>query len=303
MEIQPPQPLDHSKATAKISLEGLAIGCYNEKTRNWEVGLIRHDCHVPRVTVAKVDADGKRAQMTFEVDQQHQIFISGTNVVASEQPLFKREPFDRENPDNSDPEDIRFLVDLENEFNDGNEAKLLDAFPMTPLFVSEPTIYANPRKRLSGMKLLDLTTDPPTEKGDFRTVAAICNADIVCNEGGAVTVRVEGPVGFSIDLPHIPGKTHGIVIENLCPPAMTNKNAHAQPEALPQSQPQGQAPLPQPSNAQPPANGQHNPSDFSLYFKVVKLNGEFDLKSADGQHGSDAVCNPALLGTKSSLFG
>jgi hypothetical protein len=300
MVIQP--ILDHSKATVTISLEGLALGCFNEKTRNWEVGLIREDCHVPRVTVGKVDADGNSSEITFEVDEQHKIFISGTNVVAPEQPLFQQDPFDRKNPGRSNREDIRWIIDLEKEFNQGKELELLDTFPINELYISEPTIYANQDRRLTNMTLLDLATEPPTDKGSFGTVSAICNADIVCNEGGAVTVRVEGPLGFSIELPHIPGETHGIKIENLCPPAMNNKNAQAQPESLSASNPVAQPqPPPQPA-AQSPANGPHKASDFSLYFKLAKFDTVFDLKSPAGEHGSDAVCNPALLGTRSSLF-
>jgi hypothetical protein len=300
MVIQPPQPLDHSKATVTISLEGLAIGCFNPKTRNWEVGLIREDCHVPRVTVAKVAEDGSSSQITFEVDEQHKIFITAEKVVPPEQTFFTQDPFDRKNPGVSNREDARWIVDFEKEFNHGREVEVLDTFPITQLYVSEPVIYANQDRRMVDMTLLDLATDPPTNKGNFGTVSAICNADIVCNEGGAVTVRVEGPLGFSVELPHVPGETHGIKIENLCPPAMNNRNAQVQPEALPESQPQGEAPMPQ-----PPANGHHNPSDFSLYFKVLKFGqgAIFDLKSPEGEHGSDAVCNPALLGTRSSLFG
>ena len=85
-------------------------------------------------------------------------------------------------------------------------------------------------------------------------------------------LRVEGPLGFSLDLPHIPGKTHTIRIDNSCP------------EGVGAAKVEG--------------------TDFSFYFSVVNLDegGKFDLATDEGPLGSDAVCNTGYLGSRTSLL-
>lgn len=287
--------LDHSKATAKISVTGLALSCYNEATRNWEVGFIKADRHVLRITVAKVLADQSVSQITFEVDLKHRIFVTAANPEVPAEPLFMREPFDRKNRAISHDEDIRWIVDLEKEFNEGKPIEFMSDVSITELFVAYPTLYAGPDNVLPNMKLVKLTSPP--EESNFGTVSDVCHADITCNEGGAVIFRVEGPLGFSIVLPHIPGQTHEIVFENHCPAATDNASANGHPQGA-------VATAESPENA---ANGSQ-PTDFSLYFNFVKV-GEaegdglkFDLKSPAEEHGSDAVCNPVILGSRTSLL-
>jgi hypothetical protein len=276
-------PLDHSKATATVSVTGVAISCLNETTHNWEVGLVRVPRHELRITVAKVLPSGEVAQVTFQLDDnRHSIFITAANEVIPEQPLFQKEPFGRKNPD-SDPEDIRWIVDLEREFNNEKPLELTAKFPMTGLLVSHPTLYADSDKLRKEMKLLNLA-DPNEQPTEFGTLSEACKADIVCKEGGGVILRVEGPLGFSMLLPHIPGATHGIRIENDCPPKPKAAGANG-------------------TGTQPATNG-HERTDFNLYFDIVKFGAgvNFDLSAPEGIHGSDAVCNPAFMGSRGSLL-
>lgn len=262
-------PLDHSRATATISVTGLALGCLNPATRNWEVAIIRADRHVLRITVNKKAADGTASDLTFEVDDQHRIFITAANAVVPANQLFMSEPFDRLKPGESDLEDIRFLVDFGTEFEGSKQLQLTapENTPITHLFVSQPIVYADSRRQLDDMRLLNLTAG--TER-PFGTVAQFCNADIECNEGGAVILQVEGPLGFSMNLPRIEGQTHHIRVDNSCPPGVV---------------PPGQ------------------PTDFNQYFSVVKLpSGEtFDLRTLEGPEGSGAVCNKGIVTTVDDL--
>jgi|KBSSwiStaDraftv2_1062776.scaffolds.fasta_scaffold100020_2 hypothetical protein len=263
-------PLDHSRATATISVTGLALGCLNPATRNWEVALIRAPRHVLRITVNKVAADGTSSDLTFEVDNQHRIFITAANAVVPQNQLYKAEHFDRLNPGESDLEDIRFLVDFGTEFEGSQDLELVPPngnTSVTQLFVSQPTVYADAERQLDNMRLLNLTQQ--TER-DFGTVAQFCNADIECNEGGAVILQVEGPLGFSMDLPRIAGRTHHIRIDNSCPAG-----------AVPTGQ----------------------PTDFNQYFSVVRLpSGEtFDLRTVEGPQGSGAVCNKGIITSVDSV--
>lgn len=264
-------PLDHSKATAKVSVTGLALGCLNRMTRNWEVALIRAPGHVLRITVNKKAEDGSSSDMTFEVDNQHRIFVTAANAVVPAEPLYMAENFDRLNPGESDLEDIRFLVDFERDFNHGQPLPIAPPngdTAITEMFVSQPTLYADPDQQLDDMRLVNLTTN---EETPFGTLSEVCNADIECNEGGAVILQIQGPLGFSIDLPRIAGVTHNIRIDNSCPAGTV---------------PTGR------------------PTDFNRYFSVVTLpNGNtFDLRTVEGPQGSDAVCNMGGVNSRDSLL-
>jgi hypothetical protein len=269
-------PLAHSRATAPISVTGLALGCLNPATRNWEVAIIRAPGHVLRITVNKKAADGTSSDVTFEIDNRHRIFITAANAVVPqsvEDQLFRRDPFDRLNPGASDLEDIRFLVDFEREFNNSQPLELLapaaaGQTSITELFVSQPVLYSNPGRQLDNMRLVNLTNQQVT---NFGTVAQICNADIECNEGGAVILQIDGPLGFSMHLPRIQGMTHNVIIDNSCPPGEV-------------------------------AQGQ--PTDFNRYFDVIRLpNGDtFDLRTNSAQEGSGAVCNKGMVTSRDRLL-
>ncbi len=261
-------PLDHSKATAKVSVTGLAISSFNETTRNWEVALVNEPRHILRVSVFKFSEDGNTSVAAFEIDNKHKIFITAANAVIPAEPFFISEPFDRKHPENSDAEDFRWIVDFEKEFNGGNRIEMKNV-PATELFVSLPVLYAEKDHKRREMDLVNLDTDELTE---FGTLAEVCNADITCNPGGAVILSVEGPLGFSVDLPHIEGKTHEIIIENECPPG--------------------------------PAPQENAPTDFSKYFGMMNFPSEkkFDLKKKEGAEGSDAVCNIGFMGTRTSFL-
>src|SRR5262249_38949170 len=155
--------------------------------------------------------------LTFELDDQHSIFITAANAVVPAEPLFMRDPFDRLNPGASDLEDIRFIVDFEREFNNAQPLNVMapgGATSITEMFVSQPTLYADPDQQLDDMRLVNLAT---SEETPFGTLSEVCNADIECNEGGAVILQIQGPLGFSMQLPRIAGQTHNIRVDNSCP--------------------------------------------------------------------------------------
>jgi hypothetical protein len=262
-------PLDHTNATGTISVTGLALGCYNPATSNWEVGFIRHPRHVLNVKVTKQTSEGS-ANMTFQIDNRHSIIVDAVNGIPPAEPLFTPGDFDRQKPGN-DPEDLRWLVDLERELNNNEPVVLKQPeFPVTPLLVSHPVIYANPTKFLVGsadlVKLSDKDVKP------FGRVGEAGNADITCEVGGAVILRIDGPLGFSIELPHIAGATHKVEMENLCPDS--------------------------------PGKSPEQPSDFTLYYSIVQdtAGEKFDISVKNHANGVGAVCNAVFLGARDSLF-
>lgn len=278
-------PLDHQNATATVSVIGLSVGCFNPETRNWEVALIRHPRHKLTITVNRSDPENEGSELTFDLDERHSIFIDAiepvTNGAAA---LYTKDPFDRRNPAVSDPEDFRWIVDLEKEFNAGAQIDIgKPQFPVTELYVSHPRLYADRDEMLDDMQVLTLGVngaEPETQP--FGALAEAAKADITCERGGYVELRVKGPLGFSVRLPHIAGSPHVIKIENVCPEPQTVM-VEDQPVVL----------------------DQRPPSDFRIYFDLFRPNSgaTFDLQpQIEGPQGSDAVCNNAFLGSRSSLL-
>lgn len=267
-------PLSNTTPTAKVSVSGLALSCYNPTTNNWEVGFIRQLPHVLNITVVKFADAENSSQMTFKLDEKHKIFITAANAVVPEEPLYKKDPFSRQDPGISDPEDFRWIVDFDIEFNNGAPVPITrpDNVAITELFVSSPLLYADRLDQLDELKLVNLATG---EKTDFGTLSQQIHGDITCNECGSVMLRIDGPLGFSLDLPRIEGVTHRILLDNLCPEGLEGFTVAGEKR-----------------------------TDFNHYFSLISLPGDatFDLESEDGGLGSDAVCNPGNFGGRGGLL-
>ena len=294
-------PLSHNNVTATVSLTGLALGCYNKSTQNYEVGLIRQKTHTLTIEVTKKLAGGDSV-MKFTLDKNHRIFIDAENAILPENPIYMDgENFSRSD-DTHDKEDFRWVIDFEKELNNGNPVTLQrpEELVVTEMYVSKPTLYAD-RLLMSADPFLLVTIDPTTNgpvneaPKDFGLFTEGIKADIRCQNGGAVILRVDGPQGFQIHLPHGSAAPHEIVIENICPPKANGTSNGANDEEA-ASTTGGE------SNG---ADTEFIPSDFSLYYSlIVDTDGKkFDLKPSNpDEEGEGAVCNGSSLGSRASLF-
>jgi hypothetical protein len=283
------KPLDHANATATVKVTGLSVGCFNPQTRNWEVALIRHPRHNLSINVTTKFPENHSSQMRFEVvDPTHTIRIETIEPVVQEDQdvLFTKDPFDRKNLETSDPEDFRWIVDIEKEFN-GNAPVGFGKipFPVVPLYVAHPRLYADRNDKLDDMQVVKFAANAEAGAStteDFGSFGETTSADITCQPGGSVVLRIEGPMGVTVPLPHIAGATHEITIENICPEEEV-----------------------QIVDGVPVVNAEKPPSDFKIYFDIVQpASGDtFDLKpKIEGAQGTDAVCNNTFLGARTSLF-
>ena len=272
-------PLSHDDVTATVSVTGLALGCYNQTTQNYEVGLMRVSCHVLTIEVIKQLEYGDSSRLKFEIDDKHRIFIDTENGILPENPIYTDgETFDRTDGSH-DNEDFRWVVDFEKELNSNNEVALKTpvdkdgkTFPVTEMYVEKPLLYADQELFvLDNFLLVDKNNEgDPTTFGLFTEGI---KADLRCQTGGAVVLRIDGPQGFQVHLPHILGQTHLIKVDNTCPEDKDN-----------------------------PAES----TDFTLYYSVIEeTNGtQFDVQPEfpGGEAGEGAVCNGAFLGLRASLF-
>jgi hypothetical protein len=162
------------------------------------------------------------------------------------------------------------------------------------MYMSKPRLYADadlftPEQYL--LVRIDPGTNKPVENEDPEVLGFFTQgikADITCQNGGAVILRVEGPQGFQVHLPHGYGQPHEITITNICTPE-TKSDEEEEEEEL-----SGDA------NLNGSANTQQ--TDFRLFYSIIKdTNGEkYDVLSP--VHGEGAVCNGSTLGGRASLF-
>src|SRR5215467_14377430 len=112
-------PLDHANATATVSITGLALGCYNKATENYEVGFLRHKCHALTIEVRKKLPYGDPSVMMYEIkDFQHRIFIDAENAVPPEDPIYTvgGDEFPRKDLQ-GDLEDFGWVINFDRDFN------------------------------------------------------------------------------------------------------------------------------------------------------------------------------------------
>ena len=296
-------PLDHDNATATVSITGLALGCYNQATQNYEVGFLRYDNHHLTIKVKKRLPDGDSVMMYELKDFRHRIFIDAENAASPEDPIYTvGEDFDRTRL-RGDAEDFRWVIDFETNLNGGEPVDLRPpTVPVTEMYIAKPRLYGD-RRLMTRAPFVRVRIDPGTNRPvahedpePFGFFTEGIKADITCQDGGGVIFRVDGPQGFQVHLPHGYGP-HEITIKNICPP----KVASADGELSGDEEELGDEELGDDSVT---GNNSADPqaTDFRLYYSVIRdTDGEtFDLQSP--VHGEGAVCNGSTLGQRGSLF-
>ncbi len=287
-------PLEHEDATAIVSITGLALGCYNAATQNYEVGFLRHDCHVLKIVVKKKLRRGESV-MVYEIgDNEHRIFIDAVNCVTPQDPIYfvgdNYDDFDRTQL-TGDREDFRWVVDFDRNLNEGNPVEIQRPnVPVTEMYISKPRLYADEgsmTKDLFNLISLDARGNPipNIEPEPFGFFTEGIKADITCQNGGAVIFRVDGPQGFQVHLPHRYGP-HEITITNICPPKAKSENGNTDDDAGTTGDPSDEV----------------KPTDFRHYYLLIKdtAGKKFDVEPAN--EGEGAVCNGSTLGKSDSLF-
>lgn len=270
------QPPDHRAATVRVSVTGLALSCYKQNPSKWVVGLLNHPKHQIRILVNRFSPNtGRWEQTPYDIGPNQTIHINTILPKSGSSGLFQQDsgPINRQNPGAYHPEDLRWIVDFEKEFNGGNQINLSPLPQVTKLYVEKPYLYADADDKRHELRLFrfESATDIP-----YGTLGETCKADITCEPSGSVELKVDGDSRFPIVFPHISGKTHVIRIENECADAIGTLGVNPTVKEL---------------------------TDFSVYFPFLNMAaGTFDVMGPEGQLGTDAVCNSTFLGVRQDLF-
>ena len=304
-------PLEHEKATAIVSVSGLALGCYNATTQNYEVAFLRHECHALTIEIKKKLPCGE-SKMMYEIkDNHHRIFIDAENCVTPADPIYfvgdNYDDFDRSELQ-GDLEDFRWVVDFDRNLNGGELVELEVArdpnthdplVTVTEMYISKPRLYADDEKLTEGpFSLVSLDSEgkpiPNKAPEPFGLFTEGVKADITCQNGGAVIFRVDGPQGFQVHLPHGSGP-HEITITNICPPKEEENSGGRDDTGDSDRLDNELVGRDDTSDSARPINLE--PTDFRHYYLLIK---DTDGKKYDvlppPVHGEGAVCNIGNVG-------
>jgi hypothetical protein len=201
--------LDHSKATVRISFNGLLALCINDN-RQAEIGALRNVHHVLTVDVNKVSPTGV-SLFHFPVSPDQDIWIEavkpatdGVTTYVNDQVQFNRQQ------DTGDPEDFRWLIDLEGEELHNQKLAISKSEMLNPrLHISNATFYTEKKAvELSGR----VTWDDDTRWVFLGRLAETLAADILLdNENSEVILRSGAD---SLRLKKEPGTRYEIAVRN-----------------------------------------------------------------------------------------
>jgi hypothetical protein len=216
--------LDHQNATANITIDGLAICCFNQQQRLWEVGFMRHDEHELILRWA-----GGTQAVAVPVDTR----VIRIETVQGETPNYKQFPLgffdfgpipDRKREEDSltmdEKENFRWAMNLDDgaDVPHGEATLKPPGYPVTMVYISDAVFYTaglTPKN----MFLVPLANDPTTmseralNQHLYGKTADEIGADIKVREGGKIRITVDDKEVASLE--HRQGEPWSISLMNM----------------------------------------------------------------------------------------
>lgn len=227
-------PLDHSKATATISIAGLALSCINARKHNrCEIGVVRCSRHRPVLDIQRILVDPRTRTPLCSSLMDHSLNLDEAITIDVVYPdrdaapqcergtsTYERRGFDRLD-DTGDEEDFRWVPDLEGpEFHNHKLRIKRPAMLKPTLLISEGILYTR-EKTNETFARVSITGKPSAVA--LGKMAYGLNIDITCQEGGEIVLRNRHDDGSresrercSVRLPHSDSIRYRITLENHC---------------------------------------------------------------------------------------
>lgn len=232
--------LPHHNATATVTIDGLAVCCYNKTANAWEVGYLHVPCH----------------SLLLKIEDEPVIEILGSNhteirftATNPRTPSYPGEPngfFDpsgarpnrKEVPTTADRlENFRWIINVQDPSDviHGNASPKKATSDVTRAFIHHGVAYTTKiiKKEVFEAPFTDLPQHNPNnmnnaqlEQHRFGRTNDEIATDIFCDPvGGAVTITIPGVLQQPRVLPHRPGEPWKIRLTNLClrPIVTTNR--------------------------------------------------------------------------------
>lgn len=204
-----PAAIDAMPATATLYVYGLGVWYLIDNSQRGVMKFLREESHELSVRIIEKNSEGGIANddtvtvpMTTDV-----IFINGDKPAQTRIALNQRLPFDRNNWQWNDPEDIRWLVNMTNDIHGGVPVvPIPNDKVLTPLWVHNALFYT---KNYSDYNMDVILPDETVINDKFGPVSCVIGAKI---EADSVRVYLENLINRS--LTKVPNFSHEIHIFN-----------------------------------------------------------------------------------------
>ena len=215
--------LDHSNAFVRLVFDGLIAFCFNKRELNrCELGMVQVDDHTRKITIFRINPNSSEVVIfgPQELANNNEIIIEAAEPVERGAFPYPRTAegyqFDRV-ADKGDPEDFRWIIDLQGEEFHGPELKLKRADDEENLL--RPRIYVPHGIFYTYQKTCDkyirLPRKGQTAERPLGKLADKIGADLVCTPGSNVIVKIADITTQTLS-PTIAGFRYRIEITNLC---------------------------------------------------------------------------------------
>ena len=219
--------LPHNEATATVTIDGLAICCFNRKETKWDLAFLHHrnkPAHRLILQVQELHRSERLPEqtrlLTFETVNGHYpngfpdgFFDNGRIRNRRVEPVTQEEK-----------ENFRWVMDLEDphDVNHGNVTLKKPSFPVTRAYIENAVFYTSARSPKELILLPDGQDPNQTANPTFygKTNDEI-SADILCDAGGQVVIKIDGEEYLRLD--HRPGNPWKICLTHLCAQFPTSK--------------------------------------------------------------------------------
>jgi hypothetical protein len=225
-------PLDHAKANVTISVAGIAL-CRTQRHDHFEINFLRCDRHNLVLDIQEIELDPVtrspvRASLkphSLRLDKDIAIDVvypdkDGSLQIQRGVSTYLGREFDRLN-DTGDPEDFRWIVDLEGPEFHNRKLRIKNLAELVPaVFVSSGIVYTKQKTDETFARISVNGKPAPIALGKF---AHGINVDITCPKGGEVRLSnrsdnalSESRAGHAVSLPQSDDIKYLITIENHC---------------------------------------------------------------------------------------
>jgi|SRR5215213_1096416 len=218
-------PLDHDNATANLTIDGLAICCFNPNERRWEVGFMRHEEHEFLLTL-----DNLPNPIAVPADARFVWIETVQGKTPDYDKEFRQGFFDHGPIDNRqrgvetftklERENFRWAMNLDEgaDVPHGTITLKRPKYPVTMVYISDAVFYTN-NITAKNLFLVPLSADPKTmaeralNKHLYGKTADEIGADINCAEGGSIRITIDGKEVSSLE--QRPGEPRTISLMNM----------------------------------------------------------------------------------------
>lgn len=221
--------LPHNNATARVTIDGLAVCCYNGGATKWEVGYLRQAEHLLILSIENepsIEIPGNIREITIgAVNPQTPSYPGEPNGFFSmeERPLRTYVPTTADELEN-----FRWIVDLQDpaDAGHGNATPKRAGSGVTRTFIHNAIFYT---RRLASKEVIraaytNAAADDPNnmnpatlEQHIFGRTNNQTAGDIFCRPAdGAVTITIPGVLATPRTLPHRANQPWNIRLTNLC---------------------------------------------------------------------------------------